>query len=322
MSYARIVGTGSALPDRVLTNADLERMVNTSDEWIRSRTGIESRHIASEGETTTDLAETAARRALEAAGVKAEELDMIIVGTTTPDQIFPNVGTMVQHRIGANGCAAVSCEAACAGFIYALGIGEKFIRVGEAERVLVIGAETLSRMTDWTDRTTCVLFGDGAGAVVLAPDEEHGVLRTQLYADGKYSDLLYFPSGVSKGFNDLKSGKDFVRMHGNEVFRVAVREFIKASKNILAATGLSADDLDWFIPHQANLRIVEAVAKRVGIPMEKIVVTIQEHGNTSAASVPLALDVAVRDGRVKPGQTLLFEAFGGGFTWGSALARF
>src|SRR5690625_4994991 len=322
MSYARIIGTGSALPDRVLSNADLERMVATSDEWIRTRTGIERRHIVSEGETTADLAETASRRALEAAGVRADELDMIIVGTTTPDYIFPNLGTLVQDRIGANGCAAVSCEAACAGFIYALGIAEKFIRVGESERILVIGAETRSRFTDWTDRSTCVLFGDGAGAVVLAPDAEHGILRTELYADGKYRDLLYFPSGISKGFNDLKSGKDFIQMRGNEVFRVAVREFIKASKNILAATGLSAADLDWFIPHQANLRVIEAVAKRVGISMEKIVVTIQEHGNTSAASVPLALDVAVRDGRVKPGQTLLFEAFGGGFTWGSALVRY
>ncbi|MDN5863731.1 MAG: ketoacyl-ACP synthase III [Gammaproteobacteria bacterium] len=322
MSYARIIGTGSALPDRVLTNADLERMVDTNDEWIRTRTGIERRHIVSENETTADLAETAARRALDAAGVRPEELDLIIVGTTTPDYIFPNLGTLVQDRIGANGCAAVSCEAACAGFLYALGIAEKFIRVGESERVLVIGAETLSRFTDYTDRSTCVLFGDGAGAVVLAPDEKHGILRTQLYADGKYRDLLYFPSGVSRGFNDLKSGKDFVKMQGNEVFRVAVREFIRAAKNIFAATGMSPDELDWFVPHQANLRIIEAVAKRVGIPMDKVVVTIQEHGNTSAASVPLALDVAVRDGRIKPGQTLLFEAFGGGFTWGSALLRY
>ncbi|MGH6717206.1 MAG: beta-ketoacyl-ACP synthase 3, partial [Bradyrhizobium sp.] len=237
MSFARIIGTGSALPEKVLTNFDLERMVATSDEWIRSRTGIERRHIASEGETTADLAETAARRALEASGTRADELDLIIVGTTTPDLIFPNLGTIVQDRIGANGCAAVSCEAACAGFIYALAIGEKFIRVGEAERVLVIGAETLSRFTDWTDRGTCILFGDGAGAVVLAPSEDTGIIRTQLYADGRYRDLLYFPSGVSKGFDDLKSGKDFVKMRGNEVFRLAVREFISAAQNIFAATG-------------------------------------------------------------------------------------
>ncbi len=322
MNYARIIGTGSALPDRVLTNADLEGMVETSDEWIRSRTGIKRRHIASEGETTADLAEAATRRALEAAGVGAQELDLIIVGTTTPDYVFPNLGTVVQERIGAYGCAAVSCEAACAGFIYALGIGEKFIRTGDAKRVLVIGAETLSRFTDWKDRTTCILFGDGAGAVVLAPAEEPGIIKTQLYADGRYREMLHFPSGISKGFEGLKSGKDFVQMRGNDVFRFAVREFIAAAKNIFEATGMTPDEVDWFVPHQANLRIIEAVAKRLGIPMERVVVTIQEHGNTSAASVPLALDVAVRDGRIKSGQSLLFEAFGGGFTWGAALLRF
>jgi len=322
MTYARILGTGSALPDKVLTNADLERMVETSDEWIRTRTGIERRHIAAEGETTADLAEKASRRALEAAGVEASELDMIIVGTTTPDLIFPNVGTLIQDRLGANGCAAVSCEAACAGFLYALSIAEKFIRVGEAERILVVGAETLSRFTDWNDRSTCVLFGDGAGAVVLGPSEETGILKTHLYADGRYRDLLYFPSGVSKGFDNVKSGKDFVKMRGNEVFRVAVRAFIDSAEKILAATDMSADDIDWFVPHQANLRIIEAVAKRVGLPMERVIVTIQDQGNTSAASVPLALDAAVRDGRIQRGQTLLCEAFGGGFTWGAALLRY
>ncbi|MGH9640555.1 MAG: beta-ketoacyl-ACP synthase 3, partial [Bryobacteraceae bacterium] len=209
-----------------------------------------------------------------------------------------------------------------AGFIYALSIGEKFIRVGEAKRVLVVGAETLSRFTDWSDRGTCVLFGDGAGAVVLAPSEETGIIKTQLYADGQYRDLLYFPSGISSGFDALKSGGDFVKMRGNEVFRVAVRAFIESAEKILAATGMTAADLDWFVPHQANLRIIEAVAKRLDLPMERVVVTIQEHGNTSAASVPLALDVAVRDGRIKRGQTLLFEAFGGGFTWGAALLRY
>ncbi len=320
--YARIIGTGSALPERILTNADLEGMVATSDEWIRTRTGIERRHIVSEGETTADLAERAARRALEASGTRAEDLDLIIVGTTTPDYIFPNLGTLVQERLGAYGCAAVSCEAACAGFIYAFGIGEKFIRVGDAERVLVIGAETLSRFTDWSDRSTCILFGDGAGAVVLAPASRPGIIRTELYADGRYRELLHFPSGVSTGFDRLKAGKDFVQMRGNEVFRFAVREFIDAAKSIFKATGMTAADVDWFVPHQANLRIIEAVTKRVGIPMDRVVVTIQEHGNTSAASVPLALDVAVRDGRIKPGQTLLFEAFGGGFTWGAALLRY
>lgn len=322
MTYARITGTGSALPEQVWTNHDLESMVETSDEWIRTRTGIERRHIASEGETTADLAERASRAALEAADVKASELDMIIVGTTTPDLIFPNVGTIIQDRLGANGCAAVSCEAACSGFIYALSIAEKFIRVGEAEHILVVGAETLSRFTDWSDRSTCILFGDGAGAVVLEPSEETGILKTRLYADGSHRDKLYFPSGVSKGFDDLKSGSDFVKMRGNEVYKFAVREFINAAVKILDDGGLAVEELDWYVPHQANLRIIEAVAKRLKMPMDKVVVTIQDQGNTSAASVPLALDIAVRDGRIQRGQTLLFEAFGGGFTWGAALLRY
>ncbi len=322
MTYARIMGTGSALPEQVWTNRDLERMVETSDEWIRTRTGIERRHIASEGETTADLAERASRAALDAAGVKAGELDMIIVGTTTPDLIFPNVGTIIQDRLGANGCAAVSCEAACSGFIYALSIAEKFIRLDEAERILVVGAETLSRFTDWNDRSTCVLFGDGAGAVILGPSEETGILKTQLYADGSHRDKLYFPAGVSKGFDNLKAGSAFVKMRGNEVFKFAVREFINAAERILSDTGFTIDDLDWYVPHQANLRIIEAVVKRLKLPMDRVVVTIQEQGNTSAASVPLALDIAVRDGRIQRGQMLLFEAFGGGFTWGAALLRY
>lgn len=322
MIHARILGTGSALPDQVWTNRDLERMVETSDQWIRTRTGIERRHIASEGETTADLAERASRAALDAADVHAREIDLIVVGTTTPDLVFPNVGTIIQDRLGANGCAAVSCEAACSGFLYALSIAEKFIRVGEAQRALVVGAETLSRFTDWSDRSTCVLFGDGAGAVVLGPSEETGILATRLYADGSHRDKLYFPSGVSKGFDDLKSGSDFVKMRGNEVYKFAVREFIHVAEAILAEVGLTIDELDWYVPHQANLRIIEAVSKRLKLPMERVVVTIQEHGNTSAASVPLALDVAVRDGRIRRGQSLLFEAFGGGFTWGAALLRY
>lgn len=322
MSYARIIGTGSALPERVLTNHDLEAMIDTSDEWIRLRTGIERRHIAAVDETTADLGERAGRAALAAAGVKPQELDMIIVGTTTPDLVFPNVGVLIQERLGANGCAALSCEAACAGFLYALSVAEKFIRLGEAQRVLVIGAETLSRFVDWTDRSTCVLFADGAGAVVLAPSEETGILKTHLYADGRYKDLLYFPSGVSKGFDSLKSGKDFVQMRGNEVFRIAVRELSRAAERILDEAQIPGSELSWMVPHQANLRIIEAISKRIGLPMERVVVTIQEHGNTSAASVPLALDVAVRDGRIQRGQSLLLEAFGGGFTWGAALLRF
>lgn len=322
MTYARIVGVGSALPEKVLTNHDLEQMVDTNDEWIQTRTGIKRRHIAGPQETTATLAFTASKQALESAGLSPKDLDLIVVGTTTPDYVFPNVGTLIQDRLGANGCAAFSLEAACAGFLYALSIGEKFVRTGEATRVLVVGAETLSRFVDWTDRSTCILFGDGAGAVILAPSEEPGLIKTNLYADGQYKDMLYFPSGISTGFDTLKSGQDFVKMRGNEVYKTAVRELSNAALAILDETSTTSDQIDWFVPHQANLRIIEAVAKRLALPMERVIVTIEEHGNTSAASVPLALDVAVRDGRIKRGDTLLFEAFGGGFTWGSALLRF
>lgn len=322
MTYARILGTGSALPSRIVTNKDLEKTLDTTDEWIRARTGIEQRHIAAANETTASLGEIAARRALEAAHVDPKDIDLIIVGTTTPDLVFPNVGVLIQDRIGANGCAAFSCEAACAGFIYALSIGEKYIRLGEADRVLVIGAETLSRFVDWSDRSTCILFADGAGAVVLGPSEETGILKTALHADGQYKDLLYFPSGVSRGFDRLKDGSDFVQMKGNEVFRIAVKELSAEAERILADVGMSGPDLDWLVPHQANLRIIEAIAKRINLEMDRVIVTIRNHGNTSAASVPLALDTAVRDGRIRRGQSLLFEAFGGGFTWGSALLRY
>lgn len=322
VTYARILGTGSALPSRIVTNKDLEKTLDTTDEWIRARTGIEQRHIAAANETTASLGEIAARRALEAAHVDPKDIDLIIVGTTTPDLVFPNVGVLIQDRIGANGCAAFSCEAACAGFIYALSIGEKYIRLGEADRVLVIGAETLSRFVDWSDRSTCILFADGAGAVVLGPSEETGILKTALHADGQYKDLLYFPSGVSRGFDRLKDGSDFVQMKGNEVFRIAVKELSAEAERILADVGMSGPDLDWLVPHQANLRIIEAIAKRINLEMDRVIVTIRNHGNTSAASVPLALDTAVRDGRIRRGQSLLFEAFGGGFTWGSALLRY
>lgn len=320
--YSRIAGTGRCLPEKVLTNFDLEKMVDTTDEWIRTRTGIERRHIAAENETTLDFCEGAALRAMEMAGVKPEELDMILVGTTTPDLVFPNMGVLLQDRLGAHGCMAMGLEAACTGFIYALGVADKFIKTGAAKKALVVGAETLSRIIDWNDRGTCVLFGDGAGAVVLEAAEEPGIIGTHLHADGQYKDLLFFPSGVSKGFNDLKSGKDFVQMKGNEVFKVAVTTLARIAEETLTAEGLSGDDLDWFIPHQANLRIIEATAKRLKMPMDRTVLTVQDHGNTSAASVPMALDVAVRDGRIKRGHTVLMEAFGGGFTWGSALLKF
>ncbi len=320
--YSKILGTGRYLPEKVLTNADLEKMVDTSDEWIRTRTGIEKRHIVRDGETNCDLAEQAAREAMQAAGVSPEDIDMVIVGTTTPDQVFPNMGTLLQDRLGIHGCPAFSLEAACSGFMYALSMADKFIRSGESKCMLLIGSETLSSMVDWSDRQTCVLFGDGAGAVVLAPSDEPGILHTTLGADGQYKDLLYFPSGVSKGFNDLKSGQDFIQMRGNEVFRVAVKTLGMVAEQVLAAAGVDQDELDWLIPHQANVRIIQATARKLALPMEKVIMTVAEHGNTSTASVPMALDVAVRDGRVKRGDLILLEAFGGGFTWGASLIRY
>jgi 3-oxoacyl-[acyl-carrier-protein] synthase-3 len=318
--YSRIIGTGRYLPEKVLTNADLEKMVDTSDEWIRSRSGIERRHIAVEGEGTTDLCEQAARAALDAAGIGAEEIDLIVVGTTTPDQVFPNAGVLLQARLGIHGCPAFSLEAACTGFIYALAVADKFVQTGAAKTALVVGAETISRIVDWTDRATAVLFGDGAGAVVLRADTSPGVVSTHLHADGQYRDLLYFPSGVGNGMQPV-GGDNSIQMKGNEVFKVAVNTLGRIVDETLEANGLQKQDIDWLIPHQANIRIIQATAKKLELPMERVVVTVQETGNTSAASVPMALDVAVRDGRIKRGDLLLLEAFGGGFTWGSALVR-
>ncbi|HET9048916.1 MAG TPA: beta-ketoacyl-ACP synthase III [Chiayiivirga sp.] len=320
--YARIAGTGSYLPDNIVTNADLEKKVDTSDAWIRERTGIHQRHIALPGQTTSDLAVEAARRALDAAGVAASEIDLLVVGTTTPDIIFPSTACLVQHRLGANGCAAFDVNAACSGFIYALGVADKFIRSGAAKTALVIGAETLSRMLDWNDRGTCVLFGDGAGAVVLKADSEPGVMSTHLHADGGYELLLHNPVGVSRGFTDAPNHGVKVHMTGNEVFKVAVKTLDATVDATLEANGLARSDLDWLIPHQANLRIIAATAKRLHMPMDRVIVTIDKHGNTSSASVPLALDHAVQSGKVKRGELLLLEAFGGGFTWGSALIRY
>jgi 3-oxoacyl-[acyl-carrier-protein] synthase-3 len=322
--YSRIVGTGSHLPEKILTNLDLERMVDTSDEWIRDRTGIERRHIAAPGETTVDLAEKAARRALDAAGVKAEDIDFLVFGTTTPDLVFPNCGALLQQRLGIGGCPAFSLEAACSGFIFALSIADKFIRFGESKCALVVGAETLSRIVDWSDRSTAVLFADGAGAVVLKPSQEAGILSTHLHSDGRYKDLLFCRGGVSKGFELTPEGKPLftVAMTGNEVFKVAVQSLSRAVDEALAANKLHKSDITWLVPHQANLRIIQATARKLDLPMEKVIVTVQDHGNTSAASVPLALDLAIRDGRVKRGDLLVLEAFGGGFTWGSALIRY
>ena len=318
MIHSRISGTGSYLPERVVTNHELEKMVDTTDEWIRTRTGIERRHIAAPGETTVDLAEHAARRALAAADVAPADVDFIAFGTTTPDLIFPNCGVLLQQRLGCRGVPAFSVETACAGFMYALSIADKYVRCGEARRALVVGAETLSRITDWNDRATAVLFADGAGAVLLEPADTPGVLSTHLHADGHYKDLLYCASGVSRGF----AASLAITMAGNEVFKVAVTKLGAAVEEALAANGLDRTALDWLVPHQANIRIIQATARRLELPMERVIVTVQEHGNTSAASVPLALDVAVRDGRIRRGDLLLLEAFGGGFTWGSALVRY
>ncbi|MBS3959438.1 MAG: ketoacyl-ACP synthase III [Xanthomonadaceae bacterium] len=321
--YARIAGTGSHLPERILTNADLEKIVETSDQWIRERTGIQQRHVAAEGETTVDLAEQAALRALEAAGVKASELDLIVMGTTTPDIVFPSSACLLQARIGANGCPAFDVNAACSGFVFALATADKFIRAGTAKTALVVGAETLTRMLDWSDRNTCVLFGDGAGAVVLKADAETGILSTHLHSDGGKKELLYNPVGVSAGFRfDEKNAGLRVLMAGSEVFKHAVKALDSVVDEALEANGIDKSQLDWLIPHQANLRIIEATAKRLAMPMDRVVLTVHKHGNTSAASVPLALDEAVRSGRLQRGQLVLLEAFGGGFTWGSALLRY
>ncbi len=321
--YSRIAGTGSYLPERVLTNADLEKMVDTNDEWIVSRSGIRERHIAADGETTSDLAFHAATRALEAAGLDAADIELIVLGTTTPDVIFPSTACLLQDRLGANGCAAFDVNAACSGFIFALSVADKFIRTGTVKNALVVGAETLTRMVDWTDRGTCVLFGDAAGAVVLKADETAGILSTHLHADGSKKHLLYNPVGVSKGFKpDEPNVGVKVMMAGSDVFKYAVKALDSVVDETLAANGLDKSDLDWLIPHQANLRIIEATAKRLQMPMDRVVVTVDRTGNTSAGSVPLALDEAVRSGRIQRGQLVLLEAFGGGFTWGSALIRY
>lgn len=307
----------------MLTNKDLERLVETSDEWIVSRTGIRQRHIAAEGQTTGDLAFEAAQRALDAAGVKASELDMVVLGTTTPDIIFPSTACLLQHRLGANGCMAFDINAACSGFMYALATADQFIRSGQVRTALVVGAETLSRMIDWTDRGTCVLFGDGAGAVVLQASDEEGIVSTHLHADGGYKELLWNPVGVSVGFKpEEKNAGVRVLMAGHEVFKVAVRTLDRVVDETLKANNLDKSQIDWLIPHQANLRIIQATAKRLDMPMERVIVTVDMHGNTSSGSVPLALDAAIRSGQVKRGQLLLLEAFGGGFTWGSALIRY
>lgn len=321
--YSRIAGTGSYLPEKILTNADLEKMVDTDDQWIRDRTGIQERHIAAEGETTSSMGVIAAQRAMEAAGVSAADLDLIILGTTTPDFIFPSSACLIQEKLGALGIPAFDVNAACSGFVFALGVADKFIKSGSVKTALVVGSETLTRMVDWTDRKTCVLFGDGAGAVVLKADTETGILSTHLHADGSKKHLLYSPVGVSAGFNEgEKNAGVRIMMAGNDVFKHAVKALDSVVEETLLANGIDKSELDWLIPHQANLRIIEATAKRLQMPMDRVIVTVDKHGNTSSGSVPLALDAAVRSGRIKRGQLVLLEAFGGGFTWGSALLRY
>ena len=315
-----LVGTGSALPKRVVSNAELAQTVDTSDEWIVERTGIRQRYIAGEGETTSTLATAAARRALEAAGLEPADIGLIVLATATPDQTFPATATQVQHALGCNGGVAFDVAAVCSGFLYALGVADSLLRTGMAKRALVIGAETFSRILDWEDRTTCVLFGDGAGAVVLelreVADDGPGVLATRLHADGEHNGLLYVDGGPSS-----TGTVGHVRMKGPEVFRHAVVNLAAVLREVLAEQGLTAADLDWVVPHQANQRILDATARKLGLPPEKVVVTVDRHANTSAASVPLALDTAMRDGRIKPGDLVMLEAMGGGFTWGASLIR-
>lgn len=322
MTYSRIVGTGSYLPENVMTNKDMEKIVDTTDQWIRERTGIERRHIAVEGETTVDLAEKASRLAIEAAGIDPQEIDLIVFATSTPDKIFPSSACILQARLGIHGSPAFDIQAVCSGFVYALSVADKFIKTGSCKKALVIGAEIFSRILNWEDRGTCVLFGDGAGAVVLEANEETGILSTHIHADGQYEKLLHVPYGIGDGYDQVKAGKGHVEMKGNEVFKIAVNTLGKIVDETLAANHMKKSDIDWLVPHQANLRIISATAKKLNMSMDQVVVTVNEHGNTSAASIPLALDVAVRDGRIKKNEVLLLEAFGGGFTWGSALLRY
>jgi 3-oxoacyl-[acyl-carrier-protein] synthase-3 len=316
--YSRIAGTGSYLPEKVLTNHDLERMVDTSDDWIVARTGIRQRHIAADGEMASDMGLHAARRALAAAGISAQDLGLIVFATTTPDMVFPSTACILQAKLGVQGGPAFDMQAVCSGFVYALATADLYIRSGQCRYALVVGAEIYSRILDWKDRATCVLFGDGAGAVVLAASDAPGVLATRLHADGRYTDILAVPGQVCSG--GIR-GTPYVTMEGGAVFKFAVRVLSEVAEEVLAAADLPLSRVDWLIPHQANVRIIEATARKLGLPMERVVVTVDKHANTSAASIPLALDEAVRDGRIRSGQNVLLEAVGGGFTWGACLVR-
>jgi 3-oxoacyl-[acyl-carrier-protein] synthase III len=317
--YSKIIGTGSYLPAKVLTNFDLEKIVETSNDWIVSRSGIHERHIAADNELTSDLALQASLRAIEAAGISAEEIDLVIVATTTPDQVFPSTACILQDKLGIrNRGAAFDMQAVCGGFVYAMNTADLYIRGGQARTVLVVGAEVLSRILDWNDRATCVLFGDGAGAVVLRASETPGIIASKLHADGSHRDMLKAEGNVRSG---EVQGDPFIKMDGQQVFKFAVKVLSEVVEEVLEENKLAGSDISWLVPHQANIRIMEATAKKLGLSMNNVIVTVATHGNTSAASIPLALDVAVRDGRIKAGQNILLEAVGGGFTWGAVLIK-
>ncbi len=322
MRHSRIMGTGSYLPEKIVTNKDMEKFIDTTDEWIQERTGIKQRHFAADDETTCDMIEQASLRAIAAAGIDAKEIDMVILGTTTPDLIFPSTACLLQERLGLPGTAAFDVNAACSSFIYALSIADQYIKSGMANKILVGGAETLTRAMDLDDRTTAVLFADGAGAVVLEATDQEGIISTHIHADGRYADLLGTDVGVSVGFKDEPNHGLKIAMKGRDVFKVAVRTLGRIVDETLEANNMDKSEIDWLIPHQANLRIISATAKKLEMPMERVIITVDRHGNTSAASVPLALDEGIRSGRIKRGDMLLLEAFGGGFTWGSALIRY
>ncbi len=317
MKHSRITGTGSYLPERILTNAELERSIDTTDEWIFTRTGIRERRIVAEGQYTSDMALEAAKKAIEAANIDIQSIDLIVLATTTPDRTFPSTACLLQQKLGIINCPAFDLQAVCSGFIYALATADNFIKAGATKCALVIGADAMSRITDWTDRSNCILWGDGAGAVILQASDEQGILSTHLHANGNYADMLTVPQGVSN-----QEGSKTILMEGNAVFKMAVNTLDAIVDDTLAANGLEKSDIDWLVPHQANIRILQSTAKKLGMSMDRVVTTVDKHGNTSAASIPLALDVAVRDGRIKRGETILMEAFGGGFTWGSVLMKY
>ncbi len=323
MKTGRVIGTGSYLPERIMPNSELEATLDTSDEWIVARTGIRQRHVAAPDELTSDLAEHAARRAIEAAGIEPSDLDLIIVATTTPDLVFPSVACLLQNRLGIHtGSPAFDVQAVCAGFVYAMDVVHRFFQTGGCSRALVVGAETFTRILDWSDRNTCVLFGDGAGAVVLEASDEPGIISTHLHADGKYHELLNVSSGVSSNYSQVLRGEAYTQMQGSEVFKWAVKALGDIVDETLEHNGMEKSDVDWLVPHQANIRIIAATARKLHMSMDQVIVTVDRHGNTSAASIPMAFDEGVRDGRIKRGDTIIMEGFGGGFAWGSALLRY